>query len=60
MWAFECLEQIYHILEQRLDMELEFSALKYVSYQWISWYRATRVSSCTKLLHTQHRQLSSV
>lgn len=42
MCAYGCLEQAYHTSEQRLDMELQIVSVKYVAYQQISWYRATK------------------
>jgi hypothetical protein len=58
MCAFGCLEQAYHISGQRADMELELVSLKYVPFQWISWYRATNVSSRTQHLHINTAQVS--
>ena len=51
MWAFGCLEQVYHISGQTVDMELELMSLKYVSYHWIPWHRATNVPSRTQRRH---------
>jgi hypothetical protein len=39
-------------------MELKLVSLKYVSNQWMSWYRATRVSSRTKRLHINTAQVT--
>jgi len=39
-------------------MELELVSLKYVSFQWISWYRATKVSSRTQRVHMNTAQVT--